>query len=86
MLTTPRGPQRLAVLTSGGDAAGMNPAVRAVVRTALDERLDAVDEHTGLAAAGAGEDHQWPLPVSDRAALLRVQHDFTSAQTHHLCL
>ena len=27
---------RLAVLTSGGDAQGMNPAVRAVVRTALN--------------------------------------------------
>ena len=27
---------RLAVMTSGGDAQGMNPAVRAVVRTALN--------------------------------------------------
>lgn len=30
----------LAVLTSGGDAPGMNPAVRAVVRTALDHGLE----------------------------------------------
>ncbi len=30
---------RLGVLTSGGDAAGMNAAVRAVVRTALDRGL-----------------------------------------------
>ena len=29
-------PKRLAVLTSGGDAPGMNAAVRAVIRTALD--------------------------------------------------
>lgn len=28
--------KRIAVLTSGGDAAGMNAAVRAVVRTGLD--------------------------------------------------
>ncbi len=28
--------RRLGVLTSGGDAAGMNAAVRVVVRTALD--------------------------------------------------
>ncbi|MCX6049492.1 MAG: 6-phosphofructokinase, partial [Chloroflexi bacterium] len=28
--------KRLAVLTSGGDAPGMNAALRAVVRTALD--------------------------------------------------
>ncbi len=33
--TVPSSP-RLAVLTSGGDAQGMNPAVRAVVRTALN--------------------------------------------------
>ena len=29
--------KRIAVLTSGGDAQGMNAAVRAVVRTALDQ-------------------------------------------------
>src|SRR5512140_3176030 len=31
--------KRLAVLTSGGDAPGMNAAVRSVVRTALDRRV-----------------------------------------------
>ncbi|HOQ62325.1 MAG TPA: 6-phosphofructokinase, partial [Vicinamibacterales bacterium] len=31
---------RLGVLTSGGDASGMNAAVRAVVRTALDNGLE----------------------------------------------
>ena len=35
-MTEPRAPWRLAVMTSGGDAQGMNPAVRAVVRTALN--------------------------------------------------
>jgi 6-phosphofructokinase 1 len=35
-----RAPKSLAVLTSGGDAQGMNAAVRAVVRTALDRGLD----------------------------------------------
>ena len=34
------GPTNLAVLTSGGDAPGMNAAVRGVVRTALDAGLD----------------------------------------------
>ena len=34
------GPTNIAVLTSGGDAPGMNAAVRAVVRTALDAGLD----------------------------------------------
>ena len=32
--------KRLAVLTSGGDAPGMNAAIRAVVRTAIDEGID----------------------------------------------
>ena len=32
----------IAVLTSGGDAPGMNPAVRAVVRTGLSERYQSL--------------------------------------------
>jgi len=36
----PEPPLRLAVMTSGGDAQGMNPAVRAVVRTALNRGAD----------------------------------------------
>ena len=33
-------PSSIAVLTSGGDAGGMNPAIRAVVRTALHHGID----------------------------------------------
>ena len=40
MLSTPHRPTALAVITSGGDAAGMNAAVRAVVRSGLDVGLD----------------------------------------------
>src|SRR5215216_7452841 len=32
--------KRIAVLTSGGDAQGMNAAVRAIVRTALDNNAE----------------------------------------------
>jgi 6-phosphofructokinase 1 len=32
--------KRIGVFTSGGDAPGMNAAVRAVVRTALDRGLE----------------------------------------------
>ena len=32
--------KKIAVLTSGGDAPGMNAAVRAVVRTAIDEGFE----------------------------------------------
>ena len=34
--------KRIGVLTSGGDAPGMNAAVRAVVRTAIDRNIDCV--------------------------------------------
>ena len=32
--------KRIAILTSGGDAPGMNAAIRAVTRTALDKGLE----------------------------------------------
>src|SRR6266542_6061652 len=47
--------KRIAVLTSGGDAQGMNAAVRAVVRTALDKGAEiyAIYEgYQGLVAGG----------------------------------
>ena len=34
--------KRIAVLTSGGDAPGMNAAIRAVVRTGVAERVGSV--------------------------------------------
>jgi len=48
-------PTRVAVLTSGGDAPGMNPAIRAIVRTALDAGAEtfAISEgFRGLVAGG----------------------------------
>ena len=38
---------RIGILTSGGDAPGMNAAVRAVVRTALDQGIDCVGIRRG---------------------------------------
>ncbi|MEP9394684.1 6-phosphofructokinase [Gordonia sp. VNK1] len=40
-------PTSIGVLTSGGDASGMNPAVRAVIRTALHHGIDAYAVHEG---------------------------------------
>lgn len=40
--------KRLAVLTSGGDAPGMNAAIRAVIRTALDRGLEAYAIYEGF--------------------------------------
>jgi 6-phosphofructokinase 1 len=48
-------PSSIAVITSGGDAGGMNPALRAVVRTALHRGLEvyAVQEgYRGLVEGG----------------------------------
>ena len=39
--------KRIGVLTSGGDAPGMNAAVRAVVRTALDCGIECVGIRRG---------------------------------------
>jgi hypothetical protein len=48
-------PSSIAVLTSGGDAGGMNPAIRAVVRTAVHHGIDAyavADGYRGLIQGG----------------------------------
>ncbi|MFW2333570.1 6-phosphofructokinase [Ilumatobacter sp.] len=56
MLSTPPGLKRLAVLTSGGDAAGMNPAVRAVVRTGLALGIEVFAVYEGLRGLVHGGD------------------------------
>jgi 6-phosphofructokinase 1 len=47
--------RRIAVLTSGGDAPGMNAAVRAVVRTGLDRGWEVLDARQGYAGLIAGD-------------------------------
>jgi len=46
--------KRIAVLTSGGDAPGMNAAIRAVVRTGLDQGWDVFGIRNGYAGLIAG--------------------------------
>ena len=48
--------KRIAVLTSGGDAQGMNAAVRAVVRTALDKGADIYAIYEGYQGLVEGGD------------------------------
>ena len=64
-----RSSPRLAVLTSGGDAQGMNPAVRAVVRTALQPRRGDLRRLRGLPGAGR---RRRPDPAGDLGR--RQQH------------
>jgi 6-phosphofructokinase 1 len=56
-----RSGQRLAVLTSGGDAQGMNPAVRAVVRTALNHGAEIFAVYEGYQGLVDGGDRIRPV-------------------------
>jgi 6-phosphofructokinase 1 len=47
--------KRIAVLTSGGDAPGMNAAVRAVIRTGIDLGYEMFGVHNGYAGLIAGK-------------------------------
>jgi 6-phosphofructokinase 1 len=49
-------PSSIGVLTSGGDAAGMNPAVRAVIRAALHRGIDVYAVHEGYQGLVVGGD------------------------------
>lgn len=48
-------PQRIAVLTSGGDAAGMNAAIRALTRTAIQRDVEVMGVHNGYVGLLEGE-------------------------------
>lgn len=47
--------KRIALLTSGGDAPGMNAAIRAVTRRAIDRGAEVIGIHRGYAGLLAGE-------------------------------
>ena len=47
--------KRIAVLTSDGDAAGMNAAIRAVVRTGLDRGWEVFGIRHGFVGLTAGD-------------------------------
>ncbi len=47
--------ERIGVLTSGGDNPGLNPCIRAVVRMAVHEGLEALGIHRGYAGLIGGE-------------------------------
>ncbi len=61
---------RLAVLTSGGDAPGMNAAIRAVVRTAISHGWDVSGVRHGYAGLIAGE--VAPLTARDVGGIIQL--------------
>lgn len=61
--------RRIAVLTSGGDAPGMNAAIRAVVRTALAQGWEVHGVRLGYAGLIAGE--VFPLSARDVGGIMQ---------------
>jgi 6-phosphofructokinase 1 len=61
--------QRIAVLTSGGDAPGMNGAIRAVVRTGLDHGWEVLGVRNGYAGLISGL--MDPLSARDVGGILQ---------------
>lgn len=51
----PAGIKRIAVMTSGGDAPGMNAAIRAVVRTGVRQGIEVVGVRRGFSGLHRGE-------------------------------
>jgi 6-phosphofructokinase 1 len=74
--------KRIGVLTSGGDAPGMNAAIRAVVRQGIDLGLGVVGIRRGF--AGLIEDELVPLGVSDVSGIMdrggTILQSFRSAE------
>ena len=69
--------KRLAVLTSGGDAPGMNAAIRAVVRTAIDKGIDVFGIYGGYEGLIQGE----VMPLSRRSVSNIIQKGGTFLKT-----
>ena len=61
--------KRIAVLTSGGDAPGMNAAIRAVVRAGVEHGLEVFGVRRGYAGLVAG--HFTPM---DRTTVVNIVH------------
>jgi 6-phosphofructokinase 1 len=69
MALTPTDTKRVAVLTSGGDAPGMNAAVRAAVRAGCDRGWQMVGVQRGFAGLIAG--HMIPLGPRDVGGIIQ---------------
>lgn len=69
--------KRLAVLTSGGDAPGMNAAIRAVVRTAIEEGINVFGIYSGFEGLIQGE----VMPLSRRSVSNIIQKGGTFLKT-----
>ena len=69
--------KRIAVLTSGGDSPGMNPAIRAVVRTAVGQGLEVLGVQKGY--SGLLNENFQPMHISSVGNI--IQRGGTILQT-----
>jgi len=65
------GPVRIGVLTSGGDAPGMNPAIRAVVRSAIQAGAEVFAIREGWQGAVNGGDDIVPMEWDDVSGIMQ---------------
>jgi 6-phosphofructokinase 1 len=63
--------KRIGVLTSGGDASGMNAALRAIVRTGLDHGIEVYGIYEGYRGLIEGGDKIRPLAWSDVGGIIQ---------------
>ncbi|HWQ54914.1 MAG TPA: ATP-dependent 6-phosphofructokinase [Bryobacteraceae bacterium] len=61
--------KRIAVLTSGGDAPGMNAAIRSIVRTAIDRDWEVLGVRHGYAGLMAGD--YWAMGRRDVGGIMQ---------------
>lgn len=61
--------KKIGVYTSGGDAPGMNPAIRAVVRSAISKQVEVVGIYQGY--VGMIENKMKPLQMRDMANIIQ---------------
>src|SRR6476659_6946220 len=71
-MAEPSALRRLAVMTSGGDAQGMNPAVRSVVRTALNHGAEIFAIYEGYQGLIEGGDRIRSVSWDDVSSILNL--------------
>jgi 6-phosphofructokinase len=72
--------KRVAVLTSGGDAPGMNAAIRAVTRAAIARDWEVFGVRNGY--AGLVEDRIEPLAARDVGGIIQRGDRAAGSRTH----
>ncbi len=63
---------RIGIITSGGDAPGMNAAIRAITRCAIDKGMEVVGIHEGWQGVVDGAEQFQPLTWRDVGGILQL--------------